>query len=65
MEWVKFRQKNYNPHSLCHSEFLKAVHINYSNSYRMLNEMTENEDEKENAWHSVSVFVEKMCLFEN
>ena len=48
----------------CHSESVKALYINYSNIYTILNELADNEDEKDETRHSVGVFAEKLCNLE-
>ena len=48
-----------------HSESVKALHINYSNIYVMLNEIVNNEQVKADAQLAASVFAEKICLLEN
>ena len=44
----------------CHSESVKALHINYSNIYTMLNELADNEDEKGETRHS-QAYLQKSC----
>ena len=48
-----------------HSELVKALQINYSNIYAMLNEIVNNEQVKGDARLAASIFVEKMCRLEN
>lgn len=48
----------------CHSESVKALHLNYANIYTMLNSIAENEDEKGDARRLAAALAGKMCLLE-